>query len=47
MKRQEATARVYGNPEAAFDLMVELAEVVPSLQAKVADLERKIVLLTP
>jgi hypothetical protein len=46
MTREEAKALVYENPEAAVDLIVELAAVVPSLQAKVAELERKIALLT-
>jgi len=46
MTREEARALVYGNPEAAIDLIVELAAVVPSLQARVAELERKIAFLT-
>ena len=46
MTREEARALVYGNPEAAIDLIVELAAAVPLLQARVAELERKIALLT-
>jgi len=46
MTREEARVLVYGSPEAAVDLIVELATVVPSLQAKVAELERKIALLS-
>ena len=46
MTREEARALVYGNPEAAVDLIVELAAIVPLLQAKVAELERKIAQLT-
>jgi hypothetical protein len=37
---------VYGNPEAAIDLIVELAAAVPLLQARVGELERKIALLS-
>lgn len=46
MTREEARALVYGNPEVAIDFIVELAAVVPLLQAKVAELERKIALLS-
>jgi len=46
MTREEAKALVYGNPEAAIDLIVELAGAVPSLQAKVSALERRVALLT-
>lgn len=46
MTREEARALVYGNPEAAINLIVELAAAVPSLQANVAELERKVALLT-
>jgi hypothetical protein len=35
--REEARTLVYGNPEAAIDLIVELATVVQSLQIKVAE----------
>src|SRR4030042_1224783 len=45
MTREKCRALVYGNPEGAIDLIVELAAVVPSLQAKGAELERKIALL--
>lgn len=45
MTREEARALVYGNPEAAIDLIVELAAAVPLLQARVGELERKIALL--
>jgi transposase len=46
MTREEARALVYGNPEAAIDLIVELVAAVAALQARVAELERKIALLT-
>src|SRR4030042_6864099 len=46
MTREKCRALVYGNPEGAIDLIVELAAVVPWWQAKVAELERKIALLT-
>lgn len=46
MTREEAAALVYGNPEAAIDLIVELVATVAALQARVTELERKIALLT-
>ena len=46
MTREEARNFVYGNPEAAVDLIVQLSEAVEILQARVAELERKIALLT-
>ena len=46
MTREEARALVCGNPEAAVDLIVELVATVAALQARVAELERKIALLT-
>jgi transposase len=46
MTRQEARNIVYGNQEAAVDLIVYLSEAVEILQARVAELERKIALLT-
>jgi transposase len=46
MTREEATALVYGNPEAAIDLILELVAAITALQARVAELERKIALLT-
>jgi hypothetical protein len=46
MTRQEAISLVYGNPEAAVDLIFQLSEAVEILKARVAELERKIALLT-
>ncbi len=46
MTREEAIIFVYGNPEAAVDLLVQLSEAVEILQARVTELERKIALLT-
>jgi transposase len=46
MTREEAKALVYGNPEAAVDLIVELVATVAALRARVAELERKIALLS-
>jgi hypothetical protein len=46
MTREEAINFVYGNPEAAVDLITHLSEAVEILQARVAELERKIALLT-
>lgn len=46
MTREEAAALVYGNPEAAIDLIMELVAAVAALQTRVAELERKIALLT-
>jgi transposase len=46
MTREEATALVYGNPEAAVDLILQLVETVERLSARVAELERKIAVLT-
>jgi hypothetical protein len=46
MTREEAAALVYGNPEAAIDLIVELVATVAALQARIEELERKIALLT-
>lgn len=46
MTREEARALVYGNPEAAVDLIVELVATVAALQARVGELERKLALLT-
>jgi transposase len=46
MTREEATALLYGNPEAAVDLILWLVETVERLTARVAELERKIALLT-
>jgi len=37
---------VYGNPEVAVDLIVQLSEAVEILKARVAELDRKIALLT-
>jgi len=45
MTREEVRALVYGNPEAAVDFIVELMATVAALQARVAELERKIALL--
>jgi len=46
MTREEAAALVYGNPEAAIDLILELVAAVERLTARVEELERKIALLT-
>jgi transposase len=46
MTREEARTLVYGNPEAAVELIFQLSEAVEILQARVAELERKIALLT-
>jgi len=46
MTREEATALVYGNPEAAVDLILQLVATVEALTARVEELERKIALLT-
>ena len=46
MTRQEAISLVYGNPEAAVDLIFQLSEAVEILKTRVAELERKIALLT-
>lgn len=46
MTRNEAAALVYGNPEAAIDLILQLVDTVERLTARVDELERKIALLT-
>ena len=46
MTREEATALVYGNPEAAVDLILQLVATVERLTARVEELERKVALLT-
>jgi len=46
MTREEATALVYGNPEAAVDLILDLVATVERLTARVEELERKVALLT-
>jgi transposase len=46
MTREEATALVYGNPEAAIDLILKLVATVEHLTARVEELERKIAQLT-
>ncbi|MHB8205273.1 MAG: DUF6444 domain-containing protein, partial [Desulfomonilaceae bacterium] len=46
MTREEARILVYGNPEAAVDLIFQLSEAVEILKARVAELEQKIALLT-
>jgi transposase len=46
MTREEATALVYGNPEAAIELILHLVATVEPLTARVEELERKIALLT-
>jgi hypothetical protein len=46
MTREEARTLAYGNPEAALELIFQLSEAVEILQARVAELERKIALLT-
>jgi transposase len=45
MTREEAAALVYGNPEAAIDLILQLMKTVERLTARVEELERKIALL--
>ena len=39
MTREEARTLVYGNPEAAVELIFQLSEAVEILQARVAELE--------
>lgn len=46
MTREEAAALVYGNPEAAIELILQLVATVERLTARVEELERKIALLT-
>jgi transposase len=46
MTREEAKALVYGNPEAAVELILQLVSTVERLTARVEELERKIALLT-
>ena len=46
MTREEATALVYENPEAAVELILQLVATVERLTARVEELERKIALLT-
>jgi transposase len=46
MTREEAAALVYGNPEAAIDLIIQLVATVELLKARVEELERKIAMLT-
>ena len=46
MTREEAAALVYGNPEAAVELILQLVATVERLAARVEELERKIALLT-
>jgi len=46
MTREEATALVYGNPEAAVDLILQLVATVEALTVRVEELERKIAALT-
>jgi transposase len=46
MTRAEVTALVYGNPEAAVNLILQLVGTVEPLRARVAELERKVALLT-
>ena len=46
MTREEATALVYGNPEAAVELILQLVAAVEHLRPRVEELERKIALLT-
>jgi transposase len=46
MTREEAAVLVYGNPEAAIDLILQLVATVKSLTERVGELERKIALLT-
>ncbi len=46
MTREEVTALVYENPEAAIDLILQLIATVEHLKARVEELERKVALLT-
>jgi transposase len=46
MTREEATALVYGDPEAAVELILQLVSTVERLTTRVEELERKIALLT-
>jgi len=46
MTREEVTALVYANPEAAIDLILQLIATVEHLKAQVEELERKVALLT-
>lgn len=46
MNREEAKALVYGNPEAAIDLILQLLATVERLTARVQELERQVALLT-
>lgn len=46
MTREEAAYLVYHEPERAIDLLVALSEAVERLEARVAELERKIAQLT-
>ena len=46
MTREEAAALVYGNPEAAIELILQLVATVERLTARVEELERKVGLLT-
>jgi transposase len=46
MTREEVRALVYGNPEAAIELILQLVATVERLTARVEELERKIALLT-
>lgn len=46
MTREEAAALVYGNPEAAIDLILQLVATVEHLTARVEELERKVAQLT-
>ncbi len=46
MTREEVAALVYGNPEAAIELILQLVTTVERLTARVEELERKIALLT-
>jgi transposase len=46
MTREEARALVYGNPEAAIELILQLVATVERLTARVEELERQVALLT-
>ena len=46
MTREEARDIVYGNPEAAVELILQLVSTVERLTARVEELERKIAVLT-
>jgi transposase len=46
MNREEAAALVYGNPEAAIELILQLVATVERLTGRVEELERKIAILT-